>query len=356
MTISPDLSIRSSKPYTGPALLPILALAAKFAGKGDVRLTDTGGLSIDATDGHGIWFHVDTFDAGIEASVNGKALAEAVKAGAPWSPVMDGTALVLGTRRLNGSTPDASVPDRGTATATVDAADLLHALDCACPSLDDPRYGINGVHLEVDGAVLRLVSTDGTRLHYQDLPMSGELTIPRKMVMPTATVKLATAMLRWSVKAGFKRAGLGIDAAGQMVIEALPASMSFRMEHGEFPAYRQCIPAQHKRRVRVSTADLLGAIKAVKGCATGRMHLVKFDIGTVLTMSATSVDLGTASAKIEAKVEGNTLTMGINYTLLVDALDFIGLPVVDLLIGDALSPVVIHAPGRCAVVMPVRLD
>lgn len=227
-------------------------------------------------------------------------------------------------------------------------------------STDDNRYGLNGVHAEEvaapDGANrLRFVTTDGSRLAYTEAPFEGRFGLGRKMLLPRKALgevrKLATVDdAPWSITFGERTATFhtpGLTLHGRLI-------------EGEFPDYRQVLPASFKRRVVVEVKPFAEALKNARVMANDRNHLTRFAFeADRVVLSAHNIDAGSSSAECPADYTGKALLTGFNLTFFQDIIAATAAARLSLELGEALDPCIVRVPDRddCLfVVMPMRLE
>ena len=227
-------------------------------------------------------------------------------------------------------------------------------------SADDNRYGLNGAHLEEvapgDGpARLRLVSTDGSRLSWSEAAFDGQFGMGRKMLVPRKALAEVRKLIdsddvTWQVSFGDRSATFGAPGMTLMV----------RLIDGEFPEYRQVIPARHERRVELSRDALTQAVRRVSIVASDRNHSVRFSFeADHVVLSAHNVDLGDAREELPAELSGTPMETGFNVKYFQDILSATQGDRVVLELGAPLDPCIVRIPGRddvLFVVMPMRLD
>jgi DNA polymerase-3 subunit beta len=78
-----------------------------------------------------------------------------------------------------------------------------------------------------------------------------------------------------------------------------------------------------------------------------------------LDITTRSHDTGDMSESVPAEVEGESMQIGVNARMLLDALGSVESSAVVLEMGEPLDPIVLRWPGRSdvgAIVMPMRID
>lgn len=225
-------------------------------------------------------------------------------------------------------------------------------------SLDETRYNLNGVFLEVvpDSQKLRMVATDGHRLAQVDRAVGDEaaaltsgVILPRKALLELR--KLVDEEDADEVELGFE----GSNA----VVRKGDVTLSMRLIEGEFPNYRQVIPKDSRQRILVHAEALARALRRVALLSLERSRAVSFELGAGrLVVSASTPDLGEAQEELDLDYDGESLKLGFNARYLLDALDAFQAKEVEMHLGDELAPALLRPaddPDTVAVVMPMRL-
>ena len=197
-------------------------------------------------------------------------------------------------------------------------ATLLRAGSYAFPAAVDASVATAGAQIEVEGASVRIVSSDHSRLAYS-----------------TATLGEADG-----VASGGKQAfGLGMKAISELQLLARSGDASMRFFAGEnhlflefghrllvcakladrLPEYEHVIPRDCPVRVKTNRAGLLGAVQAALPFSTGDFNRAKLEIGDeFIRIDVTSVR-GEAISEVEIlEASGTPLTLHLNLVHLRD--------------------------------------
>lgn len=251
--------------------------------------------------------------------------------------------------------------ETGKASLTLSGADLdtLIGQTWFAISQDDNKYGLNGAHLHTvkgkDGApLLRMVSTDGSRLACSEVPFSGTCALPRKNLLSRKGLGEVRRLIgktdeTWTIT--FSDRATSFAAGSKRMIA--------RNVEGEFPDYQQVLPSTWQRRAKVDRGLFESALRRVNLFATDRNHsaAVEFMPGR-LVITGENIDAGDVREQVPSEVEGEPLKTGFNIQYLNDVLSCTS-GVLTLEIGDKLDPCLVRAensPGFLAIVMPMRLD
>jgi len=199
-------------------------------------------------------------------------------------------------------------------------------------STDETRYSLNGVFVEEsEGGKIRMVSTDGHRLAFEERVL-GSLGLTKGVIVPRKGLSELKKLLESGedgvVSIGFR------ENMGLVIKDKVELFM--RLIDGDFPDYTKVIPKGNPN-------------KGIK---------MEFADGKV-SISANNPDLGEAVEEIEAEYKGKPISIGFNARYLLDVLTVLDSEgEVDIELKDELSPSVIRKTGKegyLYVLMPMRL-
>ena len=243
---------------------------------------------------------------------------------------------------------DAASGPSGT-VAFADFAAAVHQVARAA-SGDEVRPVLTGILVEVEGEEATLVATDSYRLAVRKLALAGVADAMRK-VIPARSFNEAARM----ATEGAITITLGETKAG---FSTGTRTLTSRLIDGEFPNWRNLIPTELPSKLTVQRDLFVEAIKRVgllaHAGAPVKLHLSEGGA----TLSAGSQDLGDATEALEAKYEGEEMTVAFNPAYLTDGVSAISGSEAVLLVRDGLKPAVLRAPDDDTftyLVMPVRL-
>ncbi|MGN6301708.1 MAG: MerR family transcriptional regulator [Angustibacter sp.] len=225
---------------------------------------------------------------------------------------------------------------------TLPAADLVRALDdvryAVCQDPDQPR--LNGVFLDSEPGLLRVVATDRYRLATSTVPTTEPSDL--HLLLPTAAVdELLAAGHTGSLEVVVDGGTVTVSGSGGTVRAQVPDT--------DFPSYRRWLDLG-RRSVPVDAAALRTALAA--GATETR---TRDDDGVAYDVSRLSVtDRG---VEVGASNDPDALVVAVNREFLLEALAagdqlLLGLdePIAPLAIRDP------HRDGTLSILMPVRLD
>ena len=218
-------------------------------------------------------------------------------------------------------------------------------------SRDEARPVLTGVLVEVSREGCVLVATDSYRLAVRDLVASADGEA--KAIVPERAFSEAGRAASGDEKGEVE---ILVDDA-QVSFRAGGLTLTSRLIEGEFPNYRQLLPDTHESRLTVSRQQLLDAVRRV-GLLARDTTPVRLEFNALgVKLSSSSPDLGQAVETVEARYEGNDLTVAFNPQYLIDGLTAAVGESVRLDVRDGLKPGVVHGEndGFTYLVMPVRL-
>ena len=225
-------------------------------------------------------------------------------------------------------------------------------------SVDETRYNLNGVYLEVhpETGKLRMVATDGHRLALVDREVQGDIGgLENGVIIPRKGLAELKRLLDEDdvddVEIGFE-GNSGLARKGEV-------TLVMRLIEGEFPNYQQVIPNDLSVRLVVSSEQLIKSLRRVVLLSSERSRAVKLELGDgQLVVSSTNPDLGDAQDEFDVEYSGEKVAVGFNARYLLDALSALREKEVRLGLQSDLSPAQVmptNDDDTTAVVMPMRL-
>jgi DNA polymerase-3 subunit beta len=218
-------------------------------------------------------------------------------------------------------------------------------------SRDEARPVLTGVLLEVSREGVTLVATDSYRLAVRDLVATsgGEA----KAIVPERAISEAGRAAATDEKGSVE---MLLDDA-QVSFKAGDLVLTSRLIEGEFPNYRQLLPDTYESRLEVSRQQLMEAVKRV-GLLARDTTPVRMEFNALgVKLSSSSPDVGQAVEAVEARYEGEELTVAFNPHYLADGLAAATGETVKVEVRDGLKPGIVRGDDDAFtyLVMPVRL-
>ena len=217
----------------------------------------------------------------------------------------------------------------------------------------DIRYYLNGMLLVIDKGSLQAVATDGHRLSYASIAVTGNYS-KQEVILPRKTVLELGKLLE--------------DSEAELTIDLLANQVRFRFSNielvskvvdGKFPDYNRVIPSGHPKQIELARGELLQALQRAAILSNEKFRGVRIVLGTdQLKIICTNSEQEEAEEELEIAYKGEPLDIGFNITYLLDVLHNLAADRVVLALGDANSSALITMPERGDykyVVMPMRI-
>ena len=224
-------------------------------------------------------------------------------------------------------------------------------------STDETRYVLNGIYLSLRDHKLTMVATDGRRLALVDEEVNvpdgsqGEFIIPAKTV--NELNRLLTEQGEIEIRYAENQASFSLkQEKGSAVL------IISKLVEGNYPNYRQVIPAETRERVPLAREEFLHALRRAEIMTTDKQTSVKLSFGkNKLEITANSPEVGEARENLAVNYKGPDLAIAFNPRYMIDPLTALTNDEVFLELIDELSPGVLKINGPFLyVVMPMRLS
>jgi DNA polymerase III subunit beta len=216
---------------------------------------------------------------------------------------------------------------------------------------------LNGIFFSLKEGKMTLVSTDGRRLALVDEEVEiseksvGEFIVPAKAVNELNRLLLDKGEVE--IKFGENQASFSLrDEKGDYAL------LITKLIEGNYPNYRQVIPAETKERISLVREELMQALRRAEIMTSEKANSVRMNFGhNLLTITANSPEVGEARETIAINYKGKEMAIAFNPRYLIDPLNALTEDEVFIELIDELSPGVIKINGPFLyVVMPMRLN
>lgn len=182
-------------------------------------------------------------------------------------------------------------------------------------AVQDIRFYLNGLLMQVEGNQLRLVATDGHRLAYASETIEADFA-KTEVILPRKTVLELNKLLN--------------QPNENMTIELLENQVRFtcndtvivsKVIDGKFPDYNRVIPLDNDRIFLISRTALLGALERSSILANEKHKGVKMFLSAgLLRISCTNNEQEEAQEELEIAYQGGELEVNFNISFLTDVL------------------------------------
>lgn len=219
-------------------------------------------------------------------------------------------------------------------------------------STDETRYVLNGILFSLKENKLTMVATDGRRLALVDLEVEfprsqeGDLIVPTKCISELQRLLGETGELKMLVGEN----QIAFDVNGKLLVS--------KLIEGNYPNYRQVIPAETKERVTIERELLQTAVRRVALLSSEKSNSVKLNFTkNNLEITANTPEIGEAHEAIPVQYKGKEFSIAFNPTFLQDPLRALPDEEVHLDLIDEMSPGVIKINTPFLyVLMPMRIS
>jgi len=224
-------------------------------------------------------------------------------------------------------------------------------------STDEARYVLNGIFISLKDHKMTLVATDGRRLALADEEVDVSEKSQGEFIVPAKAVNELNRLLQdkgeVELKYGENQAGFTLkDEKGSSVL------IITKLIEGNYPNYRQVIPAETKERISLGREEFLHALRRAEIMTSEKANSVKLTFGkNNLAITANSPEVGEARESLAVNYKGKELAVAFNPKYLIDPLNALTEDEIFVELIDELSPGVIKINGPFLyVVMPMRLS
>ena len=248
--------------------------------------------------------------------------------------------------------PQSPEPVKTTLTIEADEFQTLLKRTVFAISNEESRYTLNGALLKTKGETVIMVATDGHRLSYVEGTGKGSID---QTIIPKPVLEYLKKNVKDSVSIGVS--GEQDEYSKFLAFQTGNKTIISSPMSGQFPNYEAVMPRDLKVNVTVSdSSKLLKTLTRVSKCADPRSLAVKWVFGKASTISAQSMERGSASALIDCVVD-NPLEgcIGWNSEYIQEFIKAIGETEFTTGLRDAQSAAAFKVDRMTYVVMPMRI-
>lgn len=220
-------------------------------------------------------------------------------------------------------------------------------------AVQDIRYYLNGLLMQVEGDQLRLVATDGHRLAYSSTTIDADLP-KAEVILPRKTVLELFKLLN--------------HPAEPITVELLNNQVRFRCNDtvivskvvdGKFPDFNRVIPLDNDKIFLVNRSQLLGALERAAILANEKFRGARLLLAPgLLSVVCSNNEQEEAREELEIAYQGGELEVGFNISYLMDVLRNVHADDMQLAFGDANRSTLFTIPNNPNfkyIVMPMRI-
>jgi len=228
-------------------------------------------------------------------------------------------------------------------------------------SSDESRYNLTGVFFtqknegEEKDLNLKMVATDGYRLSLIERSIRMEVKgLEKGILLPKKGLVELIKLLDEGGEAGWIKL-----KNNNFIVKKGNAILLMRLLDAEFPDYRQVIPLNTKKHIRMKRNQIIESLRRVSILSSEKTRGVKFHFSqNLLELSSYNPELGEAKDDVPVDYKGEDITIGFNSRFVLEVLNIMKGEEVVLALEDGSSPAIIRPSNderHTCVVMPMRL-
>lgn len=221
-------------------------------------------------------------------------------------------------------------------------------------AVQDVRYYLNGLLVEVRSNGLRTVATDGHRLALAETAGAGDGEVRRQVIVPRKGVLELQRLLEGGdapLELAFSKNHVRARLSDSVVVS--------KLIDGRFPDYEAVIPIAADKVVLVDRDAVRQALSRAAILSNEKYRGVKMEVQPgVLRVVAHNPEQEEAMEEVEAQTLVDNLSVGFNVNYLLDALTAVDGSEVRIRLRDGASSALVESPSDATtrhVVMPLRL-
>ncbi len=233
-------------------------------------------------------------------------------------------------------------------------------------STDETKQVLTGVHLATQTDGLEFAATDGHRLAVVQTLMISDVEgeakpvdlEPFEVTVPGKTLRELERMLQSPQSSD--AIAIQFDPS-QLVVEWENQRLTSRLLEGQYPNYRQLIPATFEVQLTVERRLFIGALERIAVFADQKNNIVKLTLDTVqqeVVISVDAQDVGSARESVPSQISGEGMEIAFNVRYLIDGLKAVGTSEVQMQFNTPTSPSIVTPLGGLKMtylVMPVQI-
>ncbi|HOW66516.1 MAG TPA: DNA polymerase III subunit beta [Candidatus Paceibacterota bacterium] len=224
-------------------------------------------------------------------------------------------------------------------------------------SNDEARYVLNGIFFSIKEHKVTMVATDGRRLALAEEDVDVPINSQSEFIVPTKAINELSRLLQSTGDVEI-RCGSNQVAFQLQMDQKNSAVLVTKLIEGNYPNFRQVIPAESKERITLVREELLQSLKRAEIMTSDKANSVKLTFGrNNLAITANSPDVGEARESLAINYRGPEMAIAFNPGFMMDPLKVLENDEVFLEVSDELSPAVMKINGPFLyVIMPMRTN
>lgn len=228
-------------------------------------------------------------------------------------------------------------------------------------SIDETRAELSGILFILEKNKATFVATDSYRLAEKSINLNNKSNEEKRCIIPTKTLQEILRVI-------------GVEDNDEEELESITFYLSenqclfvigktevvSRLIDGRYPDYTQIIPRKSKCTIELSKQDLSRAVKAATIFSKNGVNDINFDVNIDkknIAISAISGQTGEHNSTLQAKIEGDGVSIILNSRYVLDVLNILSDDSVVIELVDANTPCIIRdgkSKDYLYIIMPIR--
>jgi len=228
-------------------------------------------------------------------------------------------------------------------------------------SLSETKIELSGVLFNFEKDELTMAATDSYRLAEKTLTVKNKNNKDRKVIIPSKTLQEVVRIISLVNEKEVDSSSIDLYVnENQIMFSFGDTELISRLIEGQYPDYKQIIPAKYETRVRIERDELIRAIKTSSIFSRAGVNDINLDFpqGKNKTIISSISNLsGENIVELDSEVIGSDNGIVVNYKYLLDGINNIHSSSVVLEIINGNTPCILK-PGNddsyLYVVMPIK--
>ncbi len=221
-------------------------------------------------------------------------------------------------------------------------------------AIQDVRYYLNGLLLEMSQNQIRAVATDGHRLALSEADCSLDQDTGLQVILPRKAVLELARLLSDSDEQ------IEVDVSSNHIRFIMgETSFTSKLIDGKFPDYQRVIPTNMDKEITADRDQLKQALMRTSILSNEKYRGIRFQFTSgLLKLLAHNPEQEEAEDEMEIAYQGDELIIGFNVGYLIEVLNVIDTESVKLYLSDSNSSCLIQnkdSEQSRYVIMPMRL-
>jgi len=221
-------------------------------------------------------------------------------------------------------------------------------------AIQDVRYYLNGLLLEMSQNQIRAVATDGHRLALSEADCSLDQDTGLQVILPRKAVLELARLLSDSDEQ------IDVDVSSNHIRFIMgETSFTSKLIDGKFPDYQRVIPTNMDKEITADRDQLKQALMRTSILSNEKYRGIRFQFTSgLLKLLAHNPEQEEAEDEMEIDYQGDELIIGFNVGYLIEVLNVIDTESVKLYLSDSNSSCLIQnkdSEQSRYVIMPMRL-